>query len=471
MKITSYTLKRIASLLLVILMLASSLLLVACNEKKQTGGGEKEAEEDLVEVLRVVDDIKVGGKFTNDKLQTVKLRADAVPEGAVSDVAQLRNLYARSHVYAGDIVTLAKTTDVKPSDEEEEEPEEKPVIPEVSPKELGYVVVTDYRDYVVDADFAIAVNKAIEENPGKTIYFPDGSYAIKTPIIISADPDKSVSLRFSNNAVINARQWTGAKEDAMIQIIGSSADGEQTLMSEWDLAAQVPVSVIGGCLMANGYASGISIDGGKGTYIYNVSIKSAYYGIHVKKPDNELCASFVNVDNVNVTGYEAEGSVGVLVESSRNTFSNMRIASVNYGVMCTESGSGNIFRNLHPLVVGMNGRYTVGFWDKSDGNQFDICYSDQFSAGFRLEENSKSLIIGGFCFWWTDANDYHVGVESSGKFNGIVAYTKVSHSHTVATDAYLYIGAEDGQGVVLYPMDHTRSDVYDYMLDAHCKAP
>lgn len=461
-------LKRTASLLLVALMLAGSVLLTSCNQAQPTEQENEKEKEDFVEVLRVVDDIKIGGKLTNDKFQLVKLRADSVPEGAISDIAELRGLFARSQMFSGDIVTSAKITEEKPEEAEEEEEDDTEDIPQISPEELGYVVVTAYADHAVDGDFSAAVNKAIAENPGKTIYFPDGTYSIRTPIIISADPAKSVSLRLSNYAELSGLYWQGTEKDAMIQIVDdrpSPADG----MQQFDMAEQNPISIIGGCIMASSKASGISIEGGKGTYVYNVAIKSAYYGVHVKQAKNDLNASFVNVDNVNITGYEAAESIGVLVESTRNTFSNMRIASVNYGVMCTETGSDNIFRNLHPLVVGMNGRYTVGFWDKSDGNQFDICYSDQFSAGYRLEENSRSLIIGGFCYWWSAANDYHVGLETTGKFNGIIAYTKVSHSHTVETDAYLYIGAEGGQGVAIYPIDHTQSNKYDYMLDAHCK--
>jgi hypothetical protein len=78
---------------------------------------------------------------------------------------------------------------------------------------------------------------------------------------------------------------------------------------------------------------------------------------------------------------------------------------------------------------------------------------------------------GGFCFWWTEANNYHVGYESTGKFNSIIVSGKVSHSHIVDTDAYLYIGEEGGQGVVLYPLNATQSNKYLNMLEQHCKTP
>ena len=164
---------------------------------------------------------------------------------------------------------------------------------------------------------------------------------------------------------------------------------------------------------------------------------------------------------------ETPETAGILVEGSYNTFSNMRIASVNYGVLCTETGSNNSFRNIHPLVVALQNIYTVGFWDKSDGNVFDVCYSDQFSTGYRVEEKTRSLFSGCFNYWYSDRNNHHVGYESTGKFNSIISAGKVYHRHGVKTEAYLYIGAEGGQGVVLYPINSIQPNID--MLKQHCK--
>ena len=469
---------RIICLLLCMSMMLGMLLLTSCNTEEPVA--EEGGEVDYVLAVRVIDDIKIGGKLTNDRLEIVRVHPDAVPEGVISDLSDLRGKYAASQINVGDFVTAAKLTDKKPEGavEEEEEPE----IEEIDPYELGYVIITKYESEVGENnDYATAIQKAIDENPGRTIYFPDGHYPIKTPIYIPAEADKSVSLRLSNLAVITATSWAD-KTQAMIQIgckqeSAPEEDAENepatasVAMDEFDFSEQRSISIIGGCLDGSSMASGISVGGGKDTYIYNVSIKSIFYGIHILYADNELGATWVNVDNVNITGYETVESVGVLVEGTYNTFSNMRIASVNYGLLCTETGSNNIFRNLHPLVVGMNNVYTVGFWDKSDGNNYDVCYSDQFSAGYRVEENTRSVMNGGFCYWWTERNNYHVGYESTGKFNSIIVSGKVSHGHNVETDAYLYIGEEGGQGVVLFPISSVQSDKYLYMLEQHCKTP
>ena len=479
--------RRLLLLLCCFCLVLGSFSAISLTIGAQDGGKADENGDDLVEVVRVIDDIKFGGKFTNDRLAVVKVSPEAVPEGAISDLTKLRNKYAAAPLYPGDYVTAAKVSDVKPNnavDEDEDEIEDG----EIDPYKLGYVVITKYEQYREGSNYSPAIKKAIEENPGRTIYFPDGTYNIQEPIVISADPAKSVALRLSHLAIINATNWSDPKVPMIrLGVEDEAAEGAEETpavsMDEAELSAQRSTYVIGGVVMGNRMASGISIEGGKDILLYNVSIKRTYNGIHVLYANNEMGATYANVDNVNITGYEATGSSGILVEGTRNTFSNMRIASVQYGVQCTETGEGNSFRNLHPLTVAMNDevkvdenykrlpegneRFTVGFWDKSDGNNFDVCYSDQMATGYLFEENCRTVAISGFCYWWTERNQYNVGYESNGKFNALVVAGKVSLGKPAAVKAYLSIGEEGGQGVVLHPIYTVSEDMLPNDIAKH----
>ena len=194
-------------------------------------------------------------------------------------------------------------------------------------------------------------------------------------------------------------------------------------------------------------------------------------GIHIKKGPNELGATWANVDNVNVTGSDTKDSVGVLVEGSYNTIANMRIASIMYGTQATETGERNIFRNLHPLIPPSLGNDSIGFYDMSDGNNYDICYNDQGATGFVMHEHTRSVYNGGFSYWWSPNQGYHVGFRSIGKFNSLIVSTKVSQNHDVETDAYLLVEEDGGQGVVLYPIHNNKTNTYRYVLEKYCKTP
>ncbi len=494
--------KNILSLLLCLFMLSSVLTMISCNEITVDENADNE-EVGTVEVLRLIDDIKYGARFTNDKLATVTVRADAVPEGAITDMKDLRAKYAAVPLCAGDYITSEKLVDKKPEDaeDEDEDTEDK-----IDYEALGYVVITDYKIENPKEDYSHVINRAIAANPGKTIYFPDGEYNITAPIVIPADPAKSVSLRLSNLAVIKAMTW----EDASLPMIrmgvedetATAAEGEKELpsMDEAGLSEQRSTYIIGGCIYGNGLASGISIEGGKDTLLYNVSIKSITdFGIHVHYGNNELGATYANIDNVNITGDDSKGSVGVLVEGTHNTFANMRIYRIQYGTYCTETGSNNIFRNLHPLASQGHGDESVSFYDKSDGNNYDICYSDQFSTGFVMHENTRSVYNGSFCYWYSQANGYHVAFRAVGAYNSIWVGGKSAQSskHVLHTDACMLVCKEDdpetedvdesitevlwtseeeaptqdvaGKGVVLYPIYANTSKVYNYILNYYSR--
>ena len=92
--------RRLLLLICCFCLVFSSLSLVACDtsttetESSNNDTADKENKgEELVEVIRIIDDVKIGGKFTNDRLSVVKVSPEAVPEGAITDVAELKNKY------------------------------------------------------------------------------------------------------------------------------------------------------------------------------------------------------------------------------------------------------------------------------------------------------------------------------------------------------------------------------------------
>ena len=492
--------ERLIALLMCLCMIFGLFAMSACNTSADTAEepDEEPAGESVetVQVLRVIDDIKYGAKFTNDKLSVVTVRADAVPEGAATSISDLKGKFSAAPLYVGDFVTAEKVLDKKPVDaDDDEEGGSKTTYVE----ELGYIVITDYKQKDHQETFADVVNRVIAENPGRTIYFPDGDYQIDKPIVIPADPAKSVSLRLSNQAVIRAASNWPDKNLAMIRVgvedeVATAAEGDATAtpapaMDDANLSENRSIHIIGGCIWGSRVAAGISIEGGKDAFIYNVSLKSiAGFGIHAEYVNNELGAAYANIDNVNITGNDSVGCIGVLVSGTYNTFSNMRIASCHYGVKCTETGSNNIFRNLHPLAGTGFGNSSVGFYDMSDGNNYDVCYSDQFETGFVMYENTRSVYNGSFCYWYSEKNGYHVGFRSVGKYNSIWVSGKVSQSHDVTTDAYMLVcndeegkdvmwkagdpkpSQEDvGYGVVIYPIHGNKTTTYKYILEYFCR--
>ena len=62
----------------------------------------------ISEVVRLSTDVKQGVQITAEHLETVKVKSDTIPEGAVTDPNEIIGKYASSTLYAGDYLTDAK---------------------------------------------------------------------------------------------------------------------------------------------------------------------------------------------------------------------------------------------------------------------------------------------------------------------------------------------------------------------------
>ena len=271
---------------------------------------------------------------------------------------------------------------------------------------------TDYITPSCGADVSDALQKIIDENPNRTIYFPDGEYIISKPICTPADPTKSVSLRLDDFAVIRASEdWSC--DEAMVRLGGKDAANNITTPGS-------NYGIEGGIIDCRGVAKGISIDSGRETYIRNLSIKSSVVGIHIKHGAN-WGSSDADVFGVNITGNGTRDALGLLVEGLDNSFTNMRIGRVFTGVELR--GGGNILRNVHPLYNICPESYP--YYDESVGfrmvkgltNWFDNCYSDQFATGF-VTQNGGGYYTNCYSFWYSGKENRHVAFESTEPFAG-----------------------------------------------------
>lgn len=286
----------------------------------------------------------------------------------------------------------------------------------------GYLIATDHFPADGVTDIAPALQKLIDENPNRTIFFPDGLYLLGQPVLTPAHPERSVDLQLSNFARLKAADsWDS--DEAMIRLgAKDSANDIYTPGSNYGLS--------GGILDGSGKAKGISIDGGRETYIRNTSIKNVQVGIHIKYGTN-AGSSDADVTGVNITGNGSLDSIGVLIDGFDNTLTNMRIADVFTGVVVNSGG--NMLRNIHPLFIirpDTYGRYreSVGFKiGENPMNWFDYCYSDQFAVGF--DALCGGILQNCFCWWYSDKEDFHLALRTARPFCGSVDTLVVGGSH------------------------------------------
>lgn len=271
------------------------------------------------------------------------------------------------------------------------------------------------------ADASDAIQRMIDENPNRTIFFPDGEYLLSKPVVTPAAPRKSVDLRLSNYAVLKAAPDF---EGSALVVLGGKDPANDTHTNGSNY------SLTGGILDGSGVANGVEIAGGRETAVREVSVKNTVIGLRIRFGANSG-SSDADISDVNIIGSNTPDSIGILCEGYDNTFTNIRIGAVVTGVLLKSAG--NALRNVHPLYYsGDFATYkdSVGFVDEAGSNLYDYCYSDDFRVGFRTAGDARSIYNDCFAFWYTDRGGEEICFKALGRFNSVLTGMRVGFSES-----------------------------------------
>ncbi len=312
--------------------------------------------------------------------------------------------------------------------------------------DFGYVNIADYVSPNSGCDVSDGIQKVIDENPNRTLFFPDGEYLLSKPICTSGNPVHSVSFKLSTYAKLKATDtWT--EKEALVRMGAAEPFNNITTPGS-------NYYFEGGILDGNGKANGISIDSGRETCIKYVSIKNTVIGVHIKHGANSG-SSDCDITNVNIVGAGTPECIGVLAEGYDNTFTNMRIADVQVGIKLMSGG--NYLRNIHPLHCWAKElipvyKDSIGFEDYGRCNWYDYCYSDQLATGFVFHGDMIATMDNCFCMWWGPHGGYELGVKCLGKFNGNIKNYRVQLRADCEERKYFEVDVPGGGGVILNPV-------------------
>ena len=474
MKKNIFTKKLLCILLCFVMMF--SLTFVACN-----GGDEQVQQESKVDVIRLNVDIKAGTRITEDMIEVATAAMEGLPEGTILDKDSVVGKFAIVDMYKGEYFFESKLVKQRPNADTDDVEENEALI---NFDTAGYVMVSDYLQPDTNKDVSDDIQKLIDENPGRTLYFPDGVYLISKSIKTSADPAKAVSFKFSNYAQLRAmdswNEGTVKSETEILELLETAEikpediarKGSTPLLhlgaKDQDAATEnnpAYYSVEGGIFYGSSKADAIWVEGASKVDIRYTSIKFAVVGIYAKS-GVEGKEPVVDVYNVNVIGSGTEDSMGVVLETDSNTLTNMRLVSNQISVMV--SGSNNFLRNLHPLYSGHLStgwekyyNLSVAFYDTGARNFYDCCYNDQYSTGFYMGTNTASIYESCFNFWFRGSKDPNyefdqISFRAEGQFNSFIRFTTCDFSLGVPTEDYpvasnchfLVVGDDGGNGQI-----------------------
>ena len=317
------------------------------GEEKKNDGEENDKENEdksgKISVVVLRNAVVKGARISSRDIEIKEVEKSKLPRGYLTDRTDAIGKFATADLAAGTALgsaMLSNSSGNSSNDNLVGEGEDNNTVGDDEARSKGFVVITDYVEVNAGRDVSAEIQQVINENPQKTIYFPDGEYLLANPIATSGNPANAVALQLSNFAVLKAMDGWNHTE-AMVRLGGAEAYNNIHLPgSNYYLE--------GGCIDGNMVANGVSIDSGRETSIRNVSIKRTYIGLHIKHGANSG-SSDADIETVNIVGNAKPGSIGVLIDGYDNTLTNMRIAAVQTGVKIV--GGGNFLRNIHPLYI------------------------------------------------------------------------------------------------------------------------
>ena len=435
-------------ILLCLLMLCGGFL-VSCNKNDEPTGDNGASNEEKVTVVRLKENIKYGTKVTSAKLEEVQVNKADLPEGTILNIDDVLGKFTTTEMYAGEYFLPVKLADKRPSNVDENGDA---IVDEddgiINFEDAGYVMVTDYLKPDTGEDVSDDIQKLIDENPNRTLYFPDGVYMLAKPITTSADPAKTVSFKLGNFAHFKAMDSWETRSEPLFKL-------GATDMTEEFASAAYHYSLEGGIFDGSDKADAIWVMGAGNVSIRYSSIKNTVVGIHVKAADEDHNGPTADVHTVNIVGSGTEDSYGVILDTNDNTLTNMRIASNLIAIKLT--GSDNFLRNLHPLFIfesALNNeavyRKSVSFYDVGKQNFYDNCYNDQFATGFYFGKDTASIMDCCFNYWYSEKYAVHNSYVCEGQFNCIIRYSSsdVGHADKGTECNFLLVGEEGGKGTI-----------------------
>lgn len=298
-------------------------------------------------------------------------------------------------------------------------------------------------DYV---DVAAQLQKIIDENPGATIYIPDGEYQIKRTIRTSSEPGKNVSLRLANFAVFSPnRSFTG-------QYLFD-------LGSKGNVSGTAPTNFEGGTLIGSSNVNAMQISSGSNSVLRYTVMLSCKQALHIGEK-----AEGTEVLGVNIEGLYSPDCVGVVIDAPNCTFNMMRINHVHHGMHFRSSG--NIARNIHPLTYNRRETWegTCGVIDEIGGNYYDYYYPDHFSIGYYFKSGCN-VVNNGFCYHYTPVtggNYSHFIVKTDGPFESFVGNIRADFTQKCDINGILNAGADGGSGLFFNTFINNPQNLTDY---------
>ena len=358
-----------------------------------------ESKPETVDIVVVAQDVPQGTRLTDKHYKVVTVPNVNIPANVISDPMNVDAKYAAIKLYEGEYIYQAQLSSqptVRATDSV--------LIKPITKCKSNFIIVTDFIKANTGEPVDYHVQKLIDENPNRTIYFPKGEYVFASPVATPAKYDESVSIILDDGAVVKAsKDWKAIGDWNALFCLGASVPyngvGPGQIGSYY--------SIRGGVLDCNGKSEGISIDSGRESVIRSLCIINTKTGINVKKGANNV-SSDCDFEDLIIVGNGSSSSVGMSITGYDNTFTNIKIYNVKTGV--TGIGAGNFFKSISVINNIPDKLYNGTLAFAGTGNNwYENCYVENMETAYSL--GATGMLWDCTAVWNNDACVKQVAVK------------------------------------------------------------
>lgn len=240
----------------------------------------------------------------------------------------------------------------------------------------------------------------IDNNPKKTLYFPNGDYLISSPLVVPADADLSVSFKLDHYA----RIFTETEIESLFEIGKVIIEGRSNQDNDW-------LWFEGGILDCTNTTYGFYGHARKGYIRIDKTkfVNITNYGLYLDYQSGEINSGNAKITNCafwGVNSCTSDISTAIYSKSADNEFVNIRIQRTKKGVV---SKGGNIFNDFHMTTQWPSGQLdetlynqTVGF-ELEGVNFLSQCYVDTYAKSFKVSSGNQYLTECFTYYWYSNS--------------------------------------------------------------------
>lgn len=311
------------------------------------------------------------------------------------------------------------------------------LIAEKMPETKIFINVKDYGAYGDGVhDDITAIQNCINQFPHKTIYFPEGTYLISSPIIIKSGNEFQVNLKLDSNATIKSN----SQIESLIEI-GKNIEGTYDRYSAYGKNL-----ISGGVLDCSNATYGIFIDSNrKFTTIENLSmINVANFGIYTDRGENTSISSDCRILNVSISGVGSDitGSTGIYLYGTDNELNEIRLQKLKKGIV---TFGGDLISNVHITGDYSTNNVTANNYNDSIGIElngssfFNNIYVDTMGISILMNAGGAVFNCNNFyTFYWKKDSSFETIIF---KFKNL-GYVRISNCELDLPDVGIVKGVD-----------------------------